>query len=477
MASAQKDKRDRSNSESKRKKQEDARLRREEEEREEERQRKKAEEPLDVMAQKGYYDQLFKEMEDRKAKVRAMDEEIEAEQREQAELEAKIQGMQGWLKKHDPIIEKKKKDLAKMDRKLKGLQESADDPEALARIMDEPDSPSDPPKPKKAASALEAAERLSKAHNMREQYRSRVLQGVAPMQFGLSTTPRGHGLEAVETCNLTATGKEGNEVPVRCYSPAGKPFNAAPAPPAIVFFHGGGYVVGDLETHDWLCRSLAALAGSTVVSVDYRRAPEHKYPAAINDAYAALLWVAQGGLGAYPRRIAVAGDCAGGGMAAACCLRAKDDPEGPKIALQLLAYPWLDLRPHAPSMTHEFSDGRHGLSGDECRFYREAYAPEGADPTGGGAWTEALDASPILAQSLVGLPRAFIAYPVHSMLADEAVSFVERLRRDVGPEAVHTMRVEGPQHHFAVMASEPQTQHVVFAAATFASAMLWAPEC
>lgn len=459
------------------------------------------------MAQKGYYDQLQREMEDRKARVRAMDEEIAAEQKQQAELQAKIRKMQHWLEKHEPLIEKKKEELANIDETLRDLGESANDPETLARKLsklslgsevdephDEPAAPADPVEPVKSAdpaelvkpadpakpanavSALEAAERLHKAHAMREQYRSRVLQGVAPMQFGLSATPRGHGLEAVETCDLAARGKDGYEVPVRCYSPAGKPFNAAPAPPAIVFFHGGGYVVGDLETHDWLCRSLAALAGSTVVSVDYRRAPEHKYPAAINDAYTALLWVGQGGLGAYPRRIAVAGDCAGGGMAAACCLRAKDDPEGPKIALQLLAYPWLDLRPHAPSMTHEFSDGRHGLCSNDCRFYRDAYAPDGAGPDGGSAWTEALDASPILAQSLVGLPRAFIAYPVHSMLADEAVSFVERLRRDVGPEAVHTMRVEGPQHHFAVMASEPQTQHVVFAAATFASAMLWAPE-
>jgi len=456
----------RSTSEDKRKKAEEDKVRREEEDGEEAKLRKRMTEPMDIMAQKGYYDELYNSMDERTSKKAAMDAEIQLDQDEQKELETTMAKMTKWLVDHEPSIEEKKKQLADIDRKLAELEDPNLDPAEAARKL-------------KAANMPTCDN--ARANLMREEFRTKVLQETDFARFGLSATPRGGGVEAVETCNMEAAGLSRTyfplKVPVRCYSPAGRPFNAAPAPPAIVFFHGGGYVMGDLDTHDWLCRSLAALAGSTVVSVDYRRAPEHKYPAAIDDAYAALQWVARGGLGgSRPRNLGVAGDCAGGGLAAACCLRAKDDPEGPAIAVQLLAYPWLDLRPSAPSMQHEFSDGRHGLSSDDCHWFRQSYAPLGADANGGGAWTEELDASPFLATSLAGLPRAFIVYPVHSMLADEAVSFVERFRADVGPEAVHTMRVEGPKHHFAVMANDQQSQNVVFAAATFASAMLWAPE-
>lgn len=495
MSSPAKDKRgsSRSKSEDKKKKTEDERLRHSEDEAEEARRRQREEEPLDIMAKKGYYDALIGAMEEKKAQVVLLDGEIAAETKESRELEVTIARMQEWLSKNEPQIEMKKRELADLDRKLLELQEH---PELAASLLKPPDPPAQalpvpaevvpvavesraaaaplqsPPATMPDALLDSSAAILEQANRLRAEFRAKVLQETAPLEFGLSSTPRGGGPEAVEIFNLQAIAESGMNVPVRCYSPAGKPFNTNPAPPAIVFFHGGGYVLGDLDTHDWLCRSLAALAGSTVVSVDYRRAPEHKYPAAIDDSYAALVWVARGGLGGHPRRLGVAGDCAGGGLAAACCLRAKEDPQGPQIAVQLLAYPWLDLRPNSSAMQHAFGDGRYGLSSAECNFYREAYAPAG---DGSGRWTQELDASPFLARSLAGLPRAFIVYPVNSMLAEEAVAFVDRFRKDVGPEAVHTMRVQGPQHHFAVMANDMQTQQVVFAAATFASALLWAP--
>ena len=145
---------------------------------------------------------------------------------------------------------------------------------------------------------------------------------------------------------------DGGTITVRCYTPAGRgPF------PAYVYFHGGGWVIGDIETHDGICRSLANASGSVVASVDYRLAPEHKYPVAAEDAYAATQWVAReaGRLGVDGRRLAVGGDSAGGNLAAAVCLMSRDR-SGPALALQVLAYPVtqynLDTRSY-----REYADG------------------------------------------------------------------------------------------------------------------------
>merc|ERR1711924_193821 len=141
--------------------------------------------------------------------------------------------------------------------------------------------------------------------------------------------------------------------------------------------------------------------------------------------------VAEGGLGQVPKRIGVAGDDAGGGLAAACCLRARADETATQISVQLLFNPWLDLRHDSESMSNELSRCADGLCSWEFHWYREVYAPkEGSDPDnhGAGPWTEENDASPLLAESLAGLPRAYVVYPVHSMLNGEAVRFVQRLR-------------------------------------------------
>ena len=130
----------------------------------------------------------------------------------------------------------------------------------------------------------------------------------------------------------------GGDIPVRIYTPAG------PGPlPALVYFHGGGWVMSDLNTHDGLCRALANRSGALIVSVDYRLAPESPFPASIEDACAATLWVWRNAasLGADPSRVAVGGDSAGGNLAAATCLWARDHGS-PPIAFQLLIYPVVD---------------------------------------------------------------------------------------------------------------------------------------
>src|SRR5262245_43730396 len=129
------------------------------------------------------------------------------------------------------------------------------------------------------------------------------------------------------------------EIPVRIYTPTGD----APLP-ALVFFHGGGWVIGSIQTHDGLCRRLANAAECIVVSVEYRLAPEHPYPAAADDAYAATRWVAENAaaIGADPARVAVGGDSAGGNLTAVVALMARDRG-GPRLVFQLLVYPVTDL--------------------------------------------------------------------------------------------------------------------------------------
>src|SRR2546428_3287806 len=147
----------------------------------------------------------------------------------------------------------------------------------------------------------------------------------------------GEGEAVARVENRTVPGPRG-EIPVRIYTPEGRtPF------PVLVYFHGGGWVIGSLETHDGLCRHLANAVRCVVVSVDYRLAPEHPYPAAAEDSYAATRWVAAnaGAIGGDPERIAVGGDSAGGNLAAVVAIMARDRG-GPRLAFQLLVYPVTD---------------------------------------------------------------------------------------------------------------------------------------
>jgi len=217
--------------------------------------------------------------------------------------------------------------------------------------------------------------------------------------------------------NLAADGPRG-PIPLRVYRPARVP--ASTPLPALMFFHGGGWVIGDLETHDVLCRQLTADSEACVVAVDYRLAPEHKFPAAVDDAWAATRWVAAraGELAIDAGRLAVGGDSAGGNLAAVVALMARDQA-GPPIRLQALLYPVTDRAAETRSY-RDFADG-FMLTRESMRWFAAHYlnaAEEAAD------WR----ASPIRARSLAGLPPALIVTAGFDPLRDEGHAYAERLR-------------------------------------------------
>src|SRR5262245_306184 len=229
---------------------------------------------------------------------------------------------------------------------------------------------------------------------------------------------------------------QGAEIAVRLYSPGG----AGPHP-ALVFYHGGGWVIGDLDTHDGLCRTLTKAAGCMVASVDYRLAPETKYPAAAEDSYAALLWLVAnaGKLGVDPRRIAVGGDSAGGNLSTVVALMARDR-KGPALACQILIYPVTNHSLDTPSY-HENATG-YVLTREAMRwFWRHYLAREeqGKEP----------HASPLQAASLAGLPPALVITAECDPLRDEGEVYAARLR-DAGVPVTLT-RYGGTFHGFIRM--------------------------
>jgi acetyl esterase len=222
------------------------------------------------------------------------------------------------------------------------------------------------------------------------------------------------------------------DLPVRVYTPEGEaPF------PIVVFFHGGGWVVGTLDTYDPLCRALAAAVPAVVVSVGYRLAPEHRWPAAVEDAYAATLWASRhaADLGGAQHRLAVAGDSAGGNLAAVVALGARDRG-GPAIAFQLLVYPALDAAGDTGSW-REYAEGFY-LTAAGMRWYWDHYL--------GGADGAAPDASPLRAAFLGGLPPALVVTADHDVLRDEGEAYAARLRE--AGVAADAHRVEGVVHGF-----------------------------
>ncbi|POX57377.1 alpha/beta hydrolase [Streptomyces sp. Ru71] len=207
------------------------------------------------------------------------------------------------------------------------------------------------------------------------------------------------------------------DVPVRVYEPRA---GSAEPLPVVVFFHGGGWVLCDLDTHDGICREIALHTGALVVSADYRRAPEHRFPSAAEDAYAVTAWVSAHAarLGCDPRRLAVAGDSSGGNLAAAVTLMARDRG-GPGIAGQLLAYPVLDHRMEAASYTTYATGFFHTTA--HMRWYWEQYLGDDGD----GAHPYA---SPGLAPDLTGLPPAVVVLPECDPLRDDGLGYARRLR-------------------------------------------------
>jgi acetyl esterase/lipase len=238
-----------------------------------------------------------------------------------------------------------------------------------------------------------------------------------------------------EVVNLKITGPAG-ELPLRVYRPAGK----GPLP-TLAYFFGGGWVLGTIDTADGVSRSLANSSGAQVAVVGYRLAPEHPFPAAVDDCYATVRWIAGHAeeIGADPARLAVGGDSAGGNLAAAVALRARDG--GPALAGQLLVYPNTDQLADDESMRaadDPFLFNRHSVA-----WYREQYlanAGDAASPL----------ASPLRAGSLAGLPPALVITAEFDPLRDQGEAYARRLAGDgVG---VRLSRYPGMAHGFFTMA-------------------------
>ncbi|MCK8784234.1 alpha/beta hydrolase [Roseomonas sp. NAR14] len=219
--------------------------------------------------------------------------------------------------------------------------------------------------------------------------------------------------------DLDCDGPRG-KVPLRLYRGLGTAAEAAL--PCLLYLHGGGWVFGDLDTHDGLCRALANEAGCCVIAVDYRMAPEHRFPAAVEDAMAALRFVAAeaSSLGIDPSRLAVGGDSAGGNLAAILALLGRDGAV-PNPGFQLLLYPATDLTMTTES--YERITAGLPLTAEVMRWFIDHYAPEVAD-----RWD--WRASPLRAPSLAGVAPAFVMTAGHDPLNDEGRAYADRLERE-----------------------------------------------
>jgi acetyl esterase len=205
------------------------------------------------------------------------------------------------------------------------------------------------------------------------------------------------------------------DVPARVYRPsADRPL------PALVYFHGGGWVAGSVATHDGYCRALCNASGVAIISVDYRLAPEHPFPAAIDDAFWATQSVARlaAELGLDPQRLAVGGDSAGGNLAAATAIMARDRG-GPRLAMQLLIYPVIDAACDTPSY-RENAEG-YGLTRASMQWFWQQYAPSSKDRANPYC-------APLRCAELTGLPPAVILTAEYDPLRDEAEAYAARLR-------------------------------------------------
>ena len=222
--------------------------------------------------------------------------------------------------------------------------------------------------------------------------------------------------EVAEVRALRASGPRG-DIPLRLYRPAGTA--GAQALPALVYFHGGGWVIGDLDTHDALCRELANGAGCAVISVDYALGPEQRFPAAVDDALAATRWVhgQAAALGVDAHRLAVGGDSAGGNLAAVVAIAARDAGDLP-LAFQLLIYPATDMRRgHA---SHASNGQGYLLTADTIAYFHDHYIDDARHDLD---WR----ASPLLRPDLSGLPPALVLTAGHDPLRDEGLDYARAL--------------------------------------------------
>jgi acetyl esterase len=228
--------------------------------------------------------------------------------------------------------------------------------------------------------------------------------------------------------------RDADGVSVRVYRPS-----PDPGLPILVVFHGGGWVIGTVEQYDAIARQLANASNAIVVSAEYRLAPEHPYPAPLDDCFTALLWVAAHAaeIGGDPARIAVGGDSAGGNLAAVCALRARDEG-GPALTLQVLVYPVCDLVSNTESYV---SNGTGNfLEAEQMRWFFDCY-------TAGGTIDRAQwQISPLRARGVSGVAPAVVITAEYDPLRDEGEAYVERLR--AAGVAVEHRRYEGMIHGF-----------------------------
>jgi acetyl esterase len=238
--------------------------------------------------------------------------------------------------------------------------------------------------------------------------------------------------------DLAADGPHG-KIPLRLYRPLGSPADAVL--PVLVYYHGGGFVIGDLDTHDVLCRQLANGAGCAVVAVDYRMAPEFPFPYAVEDCLAATYWVRRNSesLGLDAARLGVGGDSAGGNLAAVISHLGRDAGDLP-IAFQLLIYPATDQRLGAPS--HQTNGEGYLLTRDTIAYFMNHYIPDKAfnlDPR----------ASPLLHTDLSRLPPAFVLTAGYDPLRDEGLQYSQALSK-AGNRVTHIC-FERQIHGFILM--------------------------
>jgi acetyl esterase len=233
---------------------------------------------------------------------------------------------------------------------------------------------------------------------------------------------------------------DGGEVTVRVFWPLGAPDDVPDGLPVVVWFHGGGFTVGDLATSDPTAAEVANQSGCVVANVDYRLSPEHAFPVPLEDCYAAVQWVIDnaGSLGVNPARVAVGGDSAGGNLATAVCLLA-GRRGGPSIRFQALLYPCLDAQMSYPSMK-ENGEG-YFLTASTMRWFWNNYLA-------GGASAEDPLLSPIYApdSELAGLPPALMVTAEYDPLRDEGEAYAERMRQ--AGAIVEASRYDGQIHGF-----------------------------
>jgi acetyl esterase len=250
-----------------------------------------------------------------------------------------------------------------------------------------------------------------------------------------ATAVLGGAVEPVSgTVDIRAAPSPAGGVPVRIHRPLGAPAGQTLA--GVLYLHGGGWVCGDLDTHDRVCRAIANRSGAAVIAADYRLAPEHPFPAALEDGLAALAWTRAhaAAIGVDPGRLAVAGDSAGGNLATVIARRDRDAGGTPPLALQVLVYPITDGAMDTPSYT----ENAEGLTRAGMGWYWAHYLA-GADPLHP-------DASPLRAPDLGGLPPALVLTAEYDPLRDEGEAYADRLRAAGVP--VDCRRRDGMVHGF-----------------------------